>query len=281
MRSALTCAPVMIWSRARAAFLSFAAALLMTQASAAPLTRQDVAARVITPTASPTLKLQARIFPASISGEQISSARVSRARISPRQGSRLQSRLAVLRDATLVDADLREASLFASVLANAKLNGANLRGARLMGNMERANLEGADLSEVKGSSDMANQPMGLVRLVLAHAAPQGRKAQSRGLVARRPELRGSARGRLERRESWSWPGPSSSAPISRAAKSLIGRCLAARRFTTQTSLGSKASPPCVGSRAPRGASLPSSSGNGTLRHRRYDGERLGIRDRDS
>ena len=36
----------MIWSRDRAAFLGFAAALLMTQASAAPVTREYVAARV-------------------------------------------------------------------------------------------------------------------------------------------------------------------------------------------------------------------------------------------
>ena len=172
---------VMIWSKGRVAFFGFAAALLMTQASAAPLTRQDVAARVasegadLTNLEAPGADLsgldfrEARLFGASLKGANLTKAKL--------RGCNLD--LAVLRDAILVDADLREASLFASVLANAKMNGANLRGARLMGNMERANLEGADLSEVKGGAEMTNQPMGLVRLVLARAQPQGRKAQSR------------------------------------------------------------------------------------------------------
>ena len=42
-----------------------------------------------------------------------------------------------------------------------------------MGNFERAKLEGANLEQVQGGADMRNQPMGLVRLVLAGARLKG------------------------------------------------------------------------------------------------------------
>ena len=124
------------------AWIGVAAVLLVTPASAVPLTRQQIEARIASAAAdltnleAPGVDLSgldfrgARLFGASLKGANLTKAKL--------RGCNLD--LAVLRDAILVEADLREASLFASVLANAKLNGANLRGARLMGNMERANL---------------------------------------------------------------------------------------------------------------------------------------------
>jgi uncharacterized protein YjbI with pentapeptide repeats len=157
-------------SRIQCMCTGLAAAVLVSQAVAVPATRAQVEARIASAGADLNLEAPgvdlsgldfrgARLFGASLKG-----AKLDRAKL---RGCNLD--LAILRDATLVEADLAEASLFSSVLANAKLNGANLSGARMMGNMERANFEGADLSRVKGSSDMTNQPMGLIRLVLTRA----------------------------------------------------------------------------------------------------------------
>ena len=49
----------------------------------------------------------------------------------------------------------------------------DLRGARVMGNLQGADLEGANLAGVRGSADMRNQPMGLVRAELAQAVLRG------------------------------------------------------------------------------------------------------------
>src|SRR5882672_6295851 len=168
---------VTIRTKNRRFWFGTAALLLLGQVSAAPLTRAEVQMRITAAGAdlsnleAPGTDLSeldfrgANLFGASLKGANLNKAKL--------RGCNLD--VAILRDATLVGADLRDTSMYASVLANAEANGADLRGARLMGNMDRAGLVGADLSDVKGGSDMGNQPMGLVRLILTHARLKGAK----------------------------------------------------------------------------------------------------------
>lgn len=81
--------------------------------------------------------------------------------------------MAILREATLDGADLRDTSLFGAVLADANLVNANLSSARFIGNLTGANLENAILVGLRGGADMRNQPMGLMRAVLAQARLKG------------------------------------------------------------------------------------------------------------
>ena len=139
------------------------------------LTREQIQQRLASPPAdfknleAPGANLSgidfagASLFGANLKGANLSDANLAHCNLN----------VAILRDAVLVNADLREAKLFSSVLAHADLSKADLRGARLMGNFERAKLEGANLERVQGGADMRNQPMGLVRLVLAGARLKG------------------------------------------------------------------------------------------------------------
>ncbi|HKE45498.1 MAG TPA: pentapeptide repeat-containing protein [Steroidobacteraceae bacterium] len=151
--------------------------LLLGPAGAEPLTRAEVAAKITAEKAdlsnleAPGADLSGLDFKgANLFGASFKGANLTRAKL---RGCNLD--VAILRDATLTGADLHEVSLYSSVLANAKADGSDLSGSRLMANMDRVSLVGADLSDVKGGSDMGNQPMGLVRLILTHARLQKAK----------------------------------------------------------------------------------------------------------
>jgi uncharacterized protein YjbI with pentapeptide repeats len=60
-------------------------------------------------------------------------------------------------------ADLSGAMMFSMQLKGANFKGAKLAKARFIGDMSRANLQDADLTGLRGSADMKNQSMGLMR----------------------------------------------------------------------------------------------------------------------
>lgn len=60
-------------------------------------------------------------------------------------------------------ADLSGAMMFSMQLKGANFKGAKLIRARFIGDMSHANLQDADLTGLRGSADMKNQSMGLMR----------------------------------------------------------------------------------------------------------------------